>query len=72
MITLPKFNTVLNVLDQLKAIDYQGQIAATTKYNDEGERLKQKGIMTVANIFTEAGIGFAEHVSQNMQLKNKD
>jgi predicted Kef-type K+ transport protein len=70
MITLPKFTTVLDVLDQLKEMKYHGQIAATTKYREDAERLKQEGIMTVSNIFTEAGIGFAEHVTKNINMKS--
>lgn len=72
MITLPVLNTVLNVSDQLKAINFQGQIAATTKYNDDAERLKQEGILTVANIFTEAGVGFADHVTEKMKQKQME
>ena len=70
LLTLPKFNITLAVLEQLKEVGYTGQIAATTRYQEETERLKQEGILTVANIFTEAGSGFANHVTKNM-LKTK-
>ncbi len=67
MLTLPKFTTTLAVLEQLKQAQYKGQVAAATKYKEDTERLKQEGIMTVANIFTEAGSGFAHRVIKNLE-----
>lgn len=64
MLTLPKFSTTLAVLHQLKNSPFQGQIAATSKYPDQAEILKQKGVMVVSNIYTEAGAGFASHVTE--------
>ena len=70
MLTLPKFNTTLAVLGQLRAASFHGQIAATVKFPDQAEKLKQKGVMTVSNIFTEAGAGFATHVAS--KITNQD
>ncbi len=71
MLTLPKFSTTLSVLEQLKEANFDGQIASTTKYPEETEQLKQAGILTVANIFTEAGSGFAIHVTENLMNTKK-
>ena len=64
MLTLPKFTTTLAVIEQLKEAKYTGKIAATTKYNEDKLKLEEKGIMTVANIFTDAGAGFAANVTR--------
>jgi hypothetical protein len=66
MLTLPKFISTLTVIEQLKTVGYKGQIAATAKYQDEEARLKQEGILIVANIYSEAGSGFANHVVRTM------
>jgi predicted Kef-type K+ transport protein len=62
MLALPKLNTSLAVLEQLKAASFTGRVAATARFPDEVEKLKQAGATTVFNIYTEAGAGFASHV----------
>ncbi len=62
LLTLPRFNTTLAVIEQLKETGFKGHIAATAKFSDEIERLNEIGVDTVFNIFTEAGAGFAAHV----------
>ncbi len=66
MLTLPKFNTTMAVIEQLKESQYSGKIACATKYDEDMQKLKEKGIMTVANVFTDAGAGFASHVIDNI------
>ena len=39
------------------------RVAATARYPDEVEELKEAGAATVYNIYTEAGAGFAAHVT---------
>lgn len=63
MLALPKLATNLAVLDQLRATSFAGRIAATAKFPDEAEILKQAGAHTVFNIYTEAGAGFAAHLA---------
>jgi len=62
MLALPMFATNMAVLEQLKAASFRGQIAATAKFQDEVEVLKNAGATTVFNVYTEAGAGFAAHV----------
>ena len=62
MLALPKLTTNLAVLEQLKAASFAGRVAATAKFQDEVEALKEAGAHTVFNIYTEAGAGFAGHV----------
>jgi Trk K+ transport system NAD-binding subunit len=63
MLALPKLTTNLSVLDQLEAARFAGRVAATARFPDEVETLKQAGAATVFNIYTEAGTGFAAHVA---------
>ena len=63
MLALPKLTTILAVLEQLRATSFAGRIAATAKFPDETEILKQAGAHTVFNIYTEAGAGFAAHLA---------
>ena len=62
MLALPRLRTNLSVLHQLKHANFNGEIAATARYADEIETLKEAGAATVFNIYTEAGAGFASHV----------
>jgi hypothetical protein len=63
MLALPNLKTNLSVLDQLEETRFAGRVAATARFPDEIETLKQAGAATVFNIYTEAGTGFAAHVA---------
>ena len=66
MLALPKLSTTLAVAQQLSTVAFDGQMAATSKFQDEVEKLQQAGVTVVFNIYTEAGSGFAAHVSANL------
>jgi len=66
MLALPRLETNLSVLDQLGVARFPGRVAATARFADEIETLKQAGATTVFNIYTEAGTGFAHHVVAEM------
>ncbi|MCP3662207.1 MAG: cation:proton antiporter [Gammaproteobacteria bacterium] len=59
MLALPNADANLNVIRQLKVINYQGKIAAVTLFSDESERLLEAGVHEVFNVYAEAGAGFA-------------
>ena len=63
MLALPNLAANLAVLDELKASSFSGQVAATARFEDEIEPLKQAGASTVFNVYAEAGSGFATHVA---------
>ena len=67
MLALPNLQANLDALEQLRYISFSGRIAATVKHEDEKERLKKLGIKAVFNVYTEAGVGFAEHVEGSNQ-----
>ncbi len=63
MLALPNLESSLDALRHLREISFKGRIAATARYPDEQERLHEAGATAVFNIYTEAGAGFADHVS---------
>lgn len=60
MLALPIAEDSKNIAIQLRKANYQGQIAAIARYQDERDILIASGIDNVFNVYTEAGTGFAE------------
>jgi glutathione-regulated potassium-efflux system ancillary protein KefC len=60
MLAMPNYLDTLEVMKQLQNTGYQGKTAATVKYEDEKEKLRDAGINVVFNLYAEAGVGFAE------------
>jgi len=65
-LNLPDFNKNLFTISQLKDKNYQGHIATIALYDEEIQKLKDVGSDAVYNFYSEAGIGFAEHVRHNL------
>lgn len=65
MLTLPELSANLDVIQRLKESNYQGAISAVARFPDEVEKLKEAGVDMAVDSFTEAGVGFAEHVQQD-------
>ena len=68
MLALPNLQANLDALEQLRKISFSGAIAATARYPDEEEQLRERGATAVFNVYTEAGTGFADHVEANKQV----
>ena len=62
LLTLPTHKANMNAALRLKERGYSGRIAATTKYRDEEDALKDIGVEYTFNIYTEAGLGFANEL----------
>lgn len=45
---------------------------ATAKFDDEVRELRERGIDTAFNLYTEAGTGFAHHVSNVFHQQRPD
>ncbi|MGB5750245.1 MAG: cation:proton antiporter family protein [Desulfobacterales bacterium] len=67
ILAMPEHNANMNALEELTRMQFPGKIAATAKYDDEVEELKQAGAHAAYNIYAQAGFGFAEHVCQAME-----
>ncbi len=59
MLTLPSHTANLAAAKRLQQMGYKGRIAATSKFTDEEQALKNIGVDLAFNIYTEAGLGFA-------------
>ncbi len=57
----------LSAIDQLRTRGYTGRIAATSRYPDQADELRQKGATTVFDVYTEAGAGFAKDLHRRLQ-----
>lgn len=62
LLTLSSHHANMNAALRLKDMGYRGRIAATTKFHDEEDALKAVGVEHTFNIYTEAGLGFANEL----------
>ncbi|MBN1452886.1 MAG: cation:proton antiporter [Anaerolineales bacterium] len=62
LLTLPIHKANLDAALRLKEMGYRGRIAATTVFLDEEDALKAIGVEHTYNIYTEAGLGFANEL----------
>lgn len=65
MLTLPKIQSNLAILRQLKRFGFPGDVAVLAQFPDEESILKEAGASAVFNIYAEAGLGFADHVVES-------
>ena len=66
MLTLPEPESSVFAIRQMYQSGYRGQIAASVRYEDEIELLKAEGIDAVYSLYEEAGVGFSDHVCNDM------
>jgi predicted Kef-type K+ transport protein len=59
--------TQMEVIEQLKRNHNDKIIAALCTFEDEHKKLKEAGVHIVFNLYSEAGIGYAEHVYQSLR-----
>ncbi|MGV6808227.1 MAG: cation:proton antiporter domain-containing protein [bacterium] len=62
LLTLPTHKANLVAAQRLKEMGYSGKTAATSAFRDEEDALKEIGVEFTFNIYTEAGIGFANEL----------
>ncbi|MDH3343550.1 MAG: NAD-binding protein, partial [Gammaproteobacteria bacterium] len=66
LLDMPKPEENLFAFQQLEANGFKGMVAGTAKYDDQVEMLKAAGLDAAFNIYGEAGAGFANHVSDEL------
>ncbi len=66
LLDMPKPQENLFAFKQLAAQGFKGKIAATAKYDDQVDMLKDAGVDAAYNIYGEAGAGFANHVCDQL------
>jgi voltage-gated potassium channel Kch len=69
LLTLPNRIENIFAVEQLRARGFNGAVTATARFADEVEELKAAGIDAVYDFYTEAGVGFADNVNEQL-LKN--
>lgn len=66
MLALPDVSSSIFAIRQMTRREFQGQITASVRYEDEINSLKQEGIAAAYSLYEEAGVGFADHVCNHM------
>ena len=64
MLALPKQAANLAAARQVRANGFTEMIAATAMFEDEIPQLEEAGVDKAFNIFSEAGLGFADHAGE--------
>jgi predicted Kef-type K+ transport protein len=62
LLAMPNAKENLFAVHLLKEEGYTGRLAAIAKYKDEIDVLQQAGVHTAFNLYDAAGVGFADHV----------
>ena len=63
ILAMPKHSANLHAAQTLKRHGYGGIVGAIAAFDDEVRELRALGVDTVFNLYSEAGAGFADHVS---------
>ena len=74
LVVLAMPNHVANVhaAQTLKRHGYEGVVAATGKFDDDVRELRELGVDTAFNLYSEAGTGFAHHVYNVFRQQRPD
>lgn len=67
LLTLPNHHANMDASMRLRELGFKGKIAATSKFKDQQEELETLGIDMAFNIYTEAGVGFANELKNLMK-----
>ncbi len=70
MLVMPDHNAQVATIEQTRNYGFKGKIAASAKYPDELEKLKELGVEAAFNIYAEVGTGFASLASTRFGLTN--
>lgn len=68
ILTMPNLDSQLYAIEKTRQWGYAGELAAMAKFDDEVEILKEAGVHTSFNVFSEAGIGLASHICKTLDL----
>jgi voltage-gated potassium channel Kch len=68
MLVMPDHNAQVAAIQQIRERGFGGKIAATAKYPDDLEKLRELGVDAALNIYAEVGTGFALLASSEFGL----
>jgi len=65
VLTLPNVATTLEVVKMFKEMGYKARLVSIAKFPEDIVALEEAGVDMAANIFSEAGAGFASHIIES-------
>ncbi|MFM2483904.1 cation:proton antiporter domain-containing protein [Celerinatantimonas yamalensis] len=68
LLTMPHHNGNEYALTQLRRRHYPGKIAAICRYEEDEASLRELGVDQVVNLYEEAGLGFAQHIYDTLDI----
>jgi glutathione-regulated potassium-efflux system ancillary protein KefC len=71
LLTFPDYRANVFVANVLKQMGIKAKMASIATYDDQVDKLKKAGVDEVFNFYIEAGLGFAEHVFEEMEATSK-
>ena len=71
MLVMPNHGAQVSAVRLIREHGYKGRIAATAKYPDEVDALRELGVEAAFNLYAEAGTGFARHVFEKFSLQGE-
>jgi predicted Kef-type K+ transport protein len=71
ILAMPTHQANLLAVRLIKDLGYTGQIAATSLYDDEANKLKELGVDLSFNVYTAAGLGFAKDIKEKLESSGK-
>ncbi|HEY5792099.1 MAG TPA: cation:proton antiporter family protein [Chthoniobacterales bacterium] len=72
VLAMPNHLANVHAAQTLKRHGYEGVVAATGKFDDEVKELRELGVDTAFNLYSEAGAGFAHHVYNVFRQQRPD
>ena len=67
LLAMPKYSANLEATKLILEFGYDGLIAASARFDDEVNALKEAGVHVAYNFYSDAGTGLAEHVFETME-----
>ena len=67
LLSIPNHIQNMVAVESILALGFKGVISATAMFDDEVEELRQAGVDTAFNFYSEAGKGFADHICLLME-----
>ncbi len=67
VLALANLDVMLFTVHKIKSGGYRGDVAAVARYDDEVAQLREAGVDTAFNVYSEAGAGLAAHVVETLE-----
>ncbi len=68
ILTIPNLESQLYIAQKAREYGFDGEMAAVALYDDQVEILREAGVETSFNVYSEAGIGLASHINETLDM----